>query len=253
MMYDSDNRFLSGNYAPFRCEGDELDLHRRWRNSQRARRLAISHRSQSALSTAGAVSLVRGDGMVHGFTLRDGKASYRNRYVKTAGLAAEMRAGKSLFGGLAEKPKEIGPEGPFKNAANTNIIGYANRLLALWEAGLPHELKPGTPRNGRAVQLLQSAQWADDGASEVRSENRRVAVLRLSAVSAVCHLASRRCKGNLVESHPIDTGLAVMMHDFVTTDNYAIFFVCPSVFRFENVALGKTRCNGSRNTARASA
>ena len=33
---------------------------------------------------------------------------------------------------------------PFKNAANTNIIGYANRLLALWEAGLPHELKRGT-------------------------------------------------------------------------------------------------------------
>ena len=33
---------------------------------------------------------------------------------------------------------------PFKNAANTNIIGYANRLLALFEAGSPHELKPLT-------------------------------------------------------------------------------------------------------------
>ena len=30
-----------------------------------------------------------------------------------------------------------------------------------------------------------------------------------------------------------------MMHDFVTTENYAIFFVCPSVFRLENVAQGK--------------
>jgi carotenoid cleavage dioxygenase len=30
-----------------------------------------------------------------------------------------------------------------------------------------------------------------------------------------------------------------MMHDFVITKNYAVFFVCPSVFRIENVGQGK--------------
>ena len=30
-----------------------------------------------------------------------------------------------------------------------------------------------------------------------------------------------------------------MMHDFIATDNYAIFFVCPSVFHLENAAAGK--------------
>jgi carotenoid cleavage dioxygenase len=30
-----------------------------------------------------------------------------------------------------------------------------------------------------------------------------------------------------------------MMHDFIATDNYAIFFVCPSVFHIENAAAGK--------------
>ena len=33
---------------------------------------------------------------------------------------------------------------PFKNTGNTNIIGYAGRLLALLEAASPHELKPET-------------------------------------------------------------------------------------------------------------
>ena len=32
-----------------------------------------------------------------------------------------------------------------------------------------------------------------------------------------------------------------MMHDFVTTENYAIFFVCPSVFRIENASKGQSR------------
>ena len=30
-----------------------------------------------------------------------------------------------------------------------------------------------------------------------------------------------------------------MMHDFIATDNYAIFFVCPSVFHIENAPAGK--------------
>ena len=45
--------------------------------------------------------------------------------------------------------------------------------------------------------------------------------------------------GKLIESRPIDTGLPVMMHDFIATDNYAIFFVCPSVFHLENATAGK--------------
>jgi carotenoid cleavage dioxygenase-like enzyme len=45
--------------------------------------------------------------------------------------------------------------------------------------------------------------------------------------------------GKLLESRPIDTGLPVMMHDFIATDDYAIFFVCPSVFHLENVPAGK--------------
>src|SRR5262249_26470675 len=31
-----------------------------------------------------------------------------------------------------------------KNAANTNIVYHAGRLLALWEGGLPHRLDPVT-------------------------------------------------------------------------------------------------------------
>ena len=46
-----------------------------------------------------------GDGMIHKVSFRDGKVSYRNRFVRTDGLAAEQEAGRSLWAGIAENPK----------------------------------------------------------------------------------------------------------------------------------------------------
>ncbi|HUO39215.1 MAG TPA: carotenoid oxygenase family protein, partial [Mycobacterium sp.] len=45
-----------------------------------------------------------GDGMIHVVGFRDGKAFYRNRFVRTDGLLAESRAGCALWAGLAEPP-----------------------------------------------------------------------------------------------------------------------------------------------------
>ena len=69
--------------------------------------------------------------MIHAVYLEDGKARYANRWVRTEGFEAERKAGRSLYGGLMAGP-------PFKNAANTAIIPYDGKLLALWEGGAPH-------------------------------------------------------------------------------------------------------------------
>ena len=86
-----------------------------------------------------------GDGMIHALTIGDGKAHYRNRWVRTQGFQMEREAGESFFGGLANfANSDPRAEGIFPNAANTNIIGHGGKLLALWEAGPPHELDPHT-------------------------------------------------------------------------------------------------------------
>ena len=40
-----------------------------------------------------------GDGMLHAFTLQDGKASYRNRWVRTPKFLAEHDAGRAIWSG----------------------------------------------------------------------------------------------------------------------------------------------------------
>ncbi|MBL8937782.1 MAG: carotenoid oxygenase family protein, partial [Archangium sp.] len=46
-----------------------------------------------------------GDGMVHGLRFRDGKASYVNKWIRTAGFEAERAAGKALWTGIMEPVK----------------------------------------------------------------------------------------------------------------------------------------------------
>ena len=45
-----------------------------------------------------------GDGMVHAFSLSDGRASYRNAWVRTAKWEAERRAGRPLVSGYTSRP-----------------------------------------------------------------------------------------------------------------------------------------------------
>ncbi|MFV9506842.1 MAG: carotenoid oxygenase family protein [Oscillochloridaceae bacterium umkhey_bin13] len=90
-----------------------------------------------------------GDGLVAAVRFADGKATYRNRFVQTAGYLAEQKAGRPLFRGV------FGTQIPggwlnnafnlkLKNIANTGIVHWGGRLLALWEAGEPHRLDPAT-------------------------------------------------------------------------------------------------------------
>jgi carotenoid cleavage dioxygenase len=96
-----------------------------------------------------------GDGMVHAFTLRDGRASYRNRWVRTDKWRAQNAAGGPLAGGFFPRTPD-GVAVPNTGVANTNIVWHAGRLLALEEAHLPFELDPAT-LDTRGVQNFEGA------------------------------------------------------------------------------------------------
>jgi carotenoid cleavage dioxygenase len=87
-----------------------------------------------------------GDGMLHAFHLENGRASYRNRWVRTPKWQAEHDAGRALFAGFGGRKLPDAPAASCTDSgvANTNIIFHAGRLLALEEGHLPTEIEPGT-------------------------------------------------------------------------------------------------------------
>jgi len=182
-----------------------------------------------------------GDGMIHGVSLADGTARYRNRWVQTRGLKAEVREGRSLFGGMAEfvlpDADLMAEVGMGKNPANTNIVRHADRLLALWEAGLPTEM---------AADLTTVGEYDFAG----RLEGAMTAHPKFDpATGAMCFFGANPfapflryyetdANGAIVRQVDIDLPAAVMMHDFVVTERHAVFFDLPALFDIESMLGG---------------
>jgi all-trans-8'-apo-beta-carotenal 15,15'-oxygenase len=86
-----------------------------------------------------------GDGMVCAFGFGPGSVTFRNRFVETPWFARERIAGRRLFSSFASlAPTLRGHLRRPKNPANTNIVPYEGRLLALYEAGRPFALDPAS-------------------------------------------------------------------------------------------------------------
>jgi carotenoid cleavage dioxygenase len=86
-----------------------------------------------------------GDGMVHGVYLRDGRASYRSRLIRTACLADETARGGAIWPGIMGPFDFEAPRHYLKDTANTDVVYHNGAILALWYlCGEPYRLDPLT-------------------------------------------------------------------------------------------------------------
>ncbi|MCC5646974.1 carotenoid oxygenase family protein [Nostoc sp. CHAB 5824] len=172
-----------------------------------------------------------GDGMLHGVQIRNGVATYHNRYVQTAGWKKEREAGKALWTGLLEPPRMDNPHGGYKNTANTAVVWHAGQMLALNEGGKPYAIKlPELDTigeytyNGKLVSAFTAHPKVDPVTGEMIFFGYSLFAppyLQYSVVSA---------QGELLRTVPIDLPMGVMMHDFAITENYTIFMDLPLTF-----------------------
>nr|AMR99691.1 9-cis-epoxycarotenoid dioxygenase [Scrippsiella trochoidea] len=85
------------------------------------------------------------DGMVFAMTFDgSGQVHYRNRFVRTKGYCEELEAGRMIYRNqFSSKPGGWSAnilDFRIKNLANTSVMSWGGRLLALWEGGKPYEL-----------------------------------------------------------------------------------------------------------------
>ncbi|GLS99770.1 carotenoid cleavage dioxygenase [Sphingobium jiangsuense] len=83
-----------------------------------------------------------GDSMVHAVAFENGRATYRNRLVLTAGLLAEMEKGKGLFPSLRDG---FAAEEGLKNNSGTDIVLHNGEIKTMFSrCGQPYRLDPYT-------------------------------------------------------------------------------------------------------------
>jgi carotenoid cleavage dioxygenase len=234
MNRESDaNPFLQGNYGPWRMEGDAPDLEVEGELPRELVGTFYRNGPNPAFEPRGRYHWFDGDGMIHALTLRDGRASYRNRWVRSAGLAEERAAGCATFDGLLEMKPTEAPR--FKNTANTNIVWHAGRLLALMEGALPMQLAPGTLETLGEWDFGGRLGTAMTAHPKMDPETGEMLFFGYSPFPPYLtyHVADRT--GALVRSEPIDLAWPSMIHDFAVTKDHVVFILCPLVFSFENV------------------
>jgi carotenoid cleavage dioxygenase-like enzyme len=183
-----------------------------------------------------------GDGMLHAFHLENGRASYRNRWIRTPKWQAEHDAGRVLFGGFGRKlpgaPASITDSG----VANTNIIFHGGRLLALEEGHLPTEIEPGT---------LNRLGYCDYGGSIAGPFTAHPKIDPLTGEMAffgynasgpftpTLSFGSVNASGAVTRFDRFEAPYASMVHDFIVTENHLLFPVLPITGSGERARSGR--------------
>ena len=238
------SRYLEGHYAPVRDERIDADLTVIGELPAGLVGTYMRNGGNPEFAPVGRYHLFDGDGMIHAVTFDgEGSVTYRNRYVESKGLLAERRHGTALFGGLSQfvmPSPELAEEagGVLKNTANTNIVRHAGRILALMEAGHPTEMSP-------SLDTIGEFTWGG------KLEGPMTAHPRLDASTGVmCFFGSSPFPpfvryhevsptGDLLRSVDVNVGRSTMMHDFVITQQHAVFFDLPVIFDVNRMLAGQ--------------
>lgn len=238
--------YLMGNYAPVSEETQADNLRVIGELPQDMDGMYVRVGPNPQFEPVGGYHWFDGDGMLHGVRVANGKASYRNRYVQTAGYKAEKKAGRGIWHGLMEmgnnfslSEEERGDVGISKNAGNTALVWHDGQLLTLWEGGEPHAIKlPGLETIGAYdfCGKLVSAFTAHPKVDEVTGEMMFFGYNPMAAPHVQYSVVSK--DGELLFTRPIDIPRGVMMHDFAITENYTIFMDHPLTFSIERAMKG---------------
>ena len=178
-----------------------------------------------------------GDGMINAVTIRNGRAHFKNRYVRTPKFVNESAAQKILYRGVGTQI----PGGMLKNmfrtpgnAANTNVILHGGKLLALWEGGKPWELNPATLESIGEYTFEGGLSTTQPFSAHARRDPRSGYLYNFGVFGVPkpkLHFYRIDPTGKLVANRSQYVGDYSMCHDFVITNKHAVFVLCPAFMR----------------------
>jgi all-trans-8'-apo-beta-carotenal 15,15'-oxygenase len=184
--------------------------------------------------------IFEGDGAVCAVRFDGGRASGAHRLVRSEGLREERDVGRPLYGTVASWPRRVvnALRMRAKNAANTNLLVWQNRLFALFEPSRPTEL---------SFELDTLGERDLDGAVITALSAHPHAVAKHDAIynfgvryGRTTHLDLFRlpAQGPAERLGSVPLRAPVMLHDFIATERHLVFFVSPAMIRVVRALLG---------------
>ncbi len=173
-----------------------------------------------------------GDGAILAVKFAEGAANGVYRYVQTEGYQAESKVDRWLYGNYGMLPsgniwERRGKS--VKNAANTSVLALPDRLLALWEGGMPHALDLdsletiGTDNLGfDSIPLVYSAHPKVDPISG-HIYNFGISI----GIQPKLNLYESDRSGKVIKHSQTKLPRLTTIHDFLIVGKYLVFCISP--------------------------
>lgn len=173
-----------------------------------------------------------GDGAILAVNFTEKGATGVYRYVQTQGYQAEEAAntfiypnyGMTAAGGFWNNWLK-----PVKNAANTSVLTLPDRVLALWEGGLPHALDLQTLAT-RGIDNLASLSknQAFSAHPKIDGQTGEIFNFGVSVGSkTILNLYCCDAEGKVKQQNSMELKGLPLIHDFVLAGQYLVFCIPP--------------------------
>jgi carotenoid cleavage dioxygenase-like enzyme len=240
------NLYLQAEHAPVSAELDVTDLKVEGTLPPELFGMFVRNSPNPQFPPIGRYHWFDGDGMVHGLRLRDGKASYVNKWIRTEGFLAEREAAAAKWTGIMEPVKANG----LKDTANTDLVFHRGRLLALWWlSGTPYELDVHTldtvgPERfgGKLVRSMCAHPKVDPRTGELIYFDYSIVqrpFLRYGVVNA---------SGEVLHDEAIEIPTPHIQHDIAITARHTVLMDLPLGWDLELLETGKRRIGFDRES-----
>jgi carotenoid cleavage dioxygenase-like enzyme len=243
---DDDHPYRTGAWRPTFVEydADELDVVE-GAIPEALAGVYLRNTENPVLPSIGRYHPFDGDGMVHAIRFAGGRASYRNRFVRTAGLAAELEAGEPLWAGIIEAPAKSkragwGARGKMKDASSTDIVVHAGRALTtFYQCGDAYAMDPTT------LAQHGPASWVPEGGVSAHPKldpaTGELLFFNYTTTAPYMQYGVLDAAGTLVHQQPVPLPGPRLPHDMAFTEHHAILNDLPLFWDPELLAQGTYR------------
>lgn len=231
-VINSDNPYLSGSYAPVdrEVDGDDLEVIAGQIPAD-LEGVYVRNGPNSKFEPRGEYHWFDGDGMLHAIRFRGGKASYRNRYVRTEHLAQDEAAGHTLWTGLMESTRENPKGAPYKDTANTDVYFHNKELVASWYiCGKPYRVDPVSLESRGATDFGAGRPMRISAHGKVDDQTGELMVFDYGPRPPFMSYGVVNADGALVHWTEIDVPGPRLPHDMAITERYSVLMDLPVFF-----------------------
>jgi len=227
-IYQLDNPYLHGVYAPARHEIAAENLAIEGELPLDLEGAYLRNGPNPVFQPKNRYHPFDGDGMVHAVYFRDGKASYRNRLIRTEALLAEQQQGYSVSPGVMGPFDYSVSEFGIKDTSNTDVLCYKGDLVTLWyNAGNPFLLDGRTLESKGSFTLEGRSQRRLSAHSKVDWATGELLFFDYGDELPYLTFGVADAAGNLLHEVPIELPGPRLPHDIGFTTHYAVLHDLP--------------------------